>query len=120
MLSSSMAQLAAHSRLIRGHEGTIIMVEHGMFERLRITVIITVKPEMSNPCNASGGGTFPDYKFGKDEIKIPVEQSDMMTPHVGNFLAACGRARNRTWMSRRPLTRRSRSILLSSLTAKTR
>ena len=39
-------------------------------------------------------GTFPDYKFGKDEIKIPVEQYDMMQAHVGNFLQ-CMRTREK-------------------------
>ena len=39
-------------------------------------------------------GCFPDYKYGKDEIKIPVEQYDMMQAHVGNFLQ-CMRTREK-------------------------
>ena len=38
--------------------------------------------------------SFPDYKFGKDEIKIPVEQYDMMQAHIGNFLQ-CMRTREK-------------------------
>jgi hypothetical protein len=82
--------------LIRGHEGTIIMVEHGQFEGS--TPDITVKPEQVRlPKDADGKrqrGVFPDYKYGKDEIKIPVEQYDMMQAHVGNFLQ-CMRTREK-------------------------
>ena len=78
--------------LIRGHEGTIIMVEHGMFERY--SPYLTVKPEIVENPGTHQEGVFPDYKFGKDEIKIPVEQSDMMMLHVGNFLG-CMRTREK-------------------------
>ena len=84
VLSSSMANSHHIPGLIRGHEGTIIMVEHGMFERLDPD--ITVKPELVRLTRRPGTRPFPDYKFGNDEIKIPVEQYDMMKAHVGNFL----------------------------------
>jgi predicted dehydrogenase len=85
VLSSSMANSQHIPGLIRGHEGTIIMVEHGEFERG--TDHITVKPEVEHnwktheriPIN-------PNYKFGLDEIKIPVEQNDMMQSHIDNFI----------------------------------
>lgn len=90
VLSSSLANSQHIPGLIRGHEGTLIMVEHGMFERP--TPNITVRPEIVRLPGGDGHnrqmGTFPDYKFGKDEIKIPVEQYDMMQAHIGNFLGS--------------------------------
>jgi predicted dehydrogenase len=92
VLSSSMANSQHIPGLIRGHEGTIVMVEHGMFERP--TEFITVKPEMVRSPGAKEKGTFPGYKFGKEDFTIPVEQSDMMMKHVGNFLD-CVRSREK-------------------------
>jgi predicted dehydrogenase len=96
VLSSSMGNSQHIPGLIRGHEGTIIMVEHGQFEGS--TPDITVKPEIVRlPKGADGTahrGPFPDYKFGNDEIKIPVEQYDMMQAHIGNFLQ-CMRTREK-------------------------
>ncbi len=92
VLSSSMANSQHIPGLIRGHEGTIIMVEHGMFERP--TPNITVRPELVRVQGEQGRHTFPDYKFGSDEIKIPVEQYDMMQAHIGNFLQ-CMRTREK-------------------------
>jgi predicted dehydrogenase len=95
VLSSSMANSQHIPGLLRGHEGTLVMVEHGMFERY--SPYLTVKPELVRPPNAEDRaerGPFPDYKFGKDEIKIPVEQSDMMKLHVDNFVA-CMRSREK-------------------------
>ena len=95
VLSSSMANSQHIPGLLRGHEGTLVMVEHGMFERY--SPYLTVKPELVRPANAEDRaerGPFPDYKFGKDEIKIPVEQSDMMKLHVDNFVA-CMRSREK-------------------------
>jgi predicted dehydrogenase len=92
VLSSSMANSQHIPGLIRGHEGTIVMVEHGMFERY--SPYLTVKPEIVENPDTHQEGVFPDYKFGKDEIKIPVEQSDMMMLHVGNFLG-CMRTREK-------------------------
>ena len=95
VLSSSMANSQHIPGLLRGHEGTLVMVEHGMFERY--SPYLTVKPELVRPPNAEDRAErvpFPDYKFGKDEIKIPVEQSDMMKLHVDNFVA-CMRSREK-------------------------
>ena len=99
VLTSSMANSQHIPGLIRGHFGTIIMVEHGMFERS--TEFITVKPELKHhrengemKTDAIGG---PDYlaKFGKEEVKIPVDLSkDMMTAHIENFLD-CMRSRQK-------------------------
>src|SRR5581483_8672805 len=87
VLSSSMANSVHIPGLIRGHEGTITMVDHGRFEG--VTDHITVRPEYrtvrenGEPVKKPIG---PDYKFGVDEQKIPVEQYDMMTAHIKNFL----------------------------------
>jgi len=62
------------------------MVEDGKFERYSENLII--RPE------APHGHTFPGYKFGKDEIKIPVDRADMMQLHIGNFLS-CVRTREK-------------------------
>jgi predicted dehydrogenase len=91
VLSSSMGNSQHIPGLIRGHEGTIIMVEHGRFEGS--TPDITVRPDLVRLPDKSRG-PFPDYKFGKDEIKIPVEQYDMMQAHIGNFLK-CMRTREK-------------------------
>ncbi|MGH9675211.1 MAG: Gfo/Idh/MocA family oxidoreductase, partial [Bryobacteraceae bacterium] len=85
VLSSSMANSQHIPGLIRGHHGTLIMVEHGRFEGYASH--ITVKPEVrrgrdvARPIGA-------DYKFGTDEVKIPVEQVDTMQTHVNNFLTS--------------------------------
>src|SRR5581483_10999280 len=98
VLSSSMANSQHIPGLIRGHEGTIIMVEHGMFEEPTPNII--VRPELVRPPEEPGSsarrprGPFPGYKFGAEEIKIPVEQNDMMQTHIGNFLK-CMRTREK-------------------------
>ncbi len=92
VLSSSMANSQHIPGLIRGHEGTIIMVEHGMFERRTDNII--VRPDLVRIEGQEGRHPFPDYKFGQDEIKIPVEQADMMQTHIGNFLQ-CMRSRGK-------------------------
>jgi len=92
VLSSSMANSQHIPGLIRGHEGTLIMVEDGKFERY--TPYLTVKPEIVSLSDNDEKGPFPDYKYGKEEVRIPVEQSDMMMAHVGNFLH-CMRTREK-------------------------
>jgi len=87
VLSSSMANSQHIPGLIRGHEGTIIMVDHGMFEAP--TDHITVKPESVRNDKDERVAITPEYgqKFGLDPIEIPVDQEpDMMTRHVANFL----------------------------------
>jgi len=90
VLSASMANSQHIPGLIRGHAGTIIMVEHGQFEGS--TPYITVKPEKK-------GKNFIDpewaTKFGNDkDFQIPVEQKDLMDAHMGNFLE-CMRSRQK-------------------------
>jgi predicted dehydrogenase len=92
VLSSSMANSQHIPGLIRGHEGTIIMVEHGKFEEP--TPDIVVRPDLVRIEGQEGRHPFPDYKFGADEIRIPVEQYSMMQAHIGNFLK-CMRTREK-------------------------
>jgi len=97
VLSSSMGNSQHIPGLIRGHEGTIIMVEHGKFEEPTPNII--VRPEIvelpdQNNTDSRKEGTFPGYKFGSEEIKIPVEQYDMMQAHIANFLQ-CMRSRQK-------------------------
>ncbi len=101
VLSSSMANSHHIPGLIRGHEGTIIMVEHGMFERT--TDFITVLPEVTRRRSPGGGapelkaigGDAYAQKFGTEPIKIAVDNSvDMMTAHIDNFLK-CMRTREK-------------------------
>lgn len=95
VLSSSMANSQHIPGLIRGHEGSIIMVEHGMFERT--TDFITVRPETVRV--GRGEETHrellnPNYKFGMEEFTIPVAKTDMMEAHINNFLH-CMRTREK-------------------------
>lgn len=86
VLSSSMANSQHIPGLIRGHEGSIIMVEHGRFEGY--SPFITVKPEKRVISD--------DYKakFGAEDIKVAVEENNTMQAHVGNFLQ-CMRSRQK-------------------------
>lgn len=86
VLSASMANSQHIPGLIRGHEGSLVMVEHGRFEGY--SPFITVKPE-KRVISA-------DYKakWGENEIKIPVEENNTMQAHVGNFLQ-CMRSREK-------------------------
>jgi len=76
---------------IRGHEGTLIMVEHGRFEGF--APHITVKPELVGRDRKPISDAYM-AKFGKDEIKIMVDPTDTMSVHVGNFLD-CVRSRQK-------------------------
>jgi predicted dehydrogenase len=82
VLSSSMANSQHIPGLIRGHEGTIIMVDHGQFERM--VPNITVKPEMRGQ-KPIGGDAYAE-KFGTKDIVIPIDQKDPMAAHIENFL----------------------------------
>ncbi len=90
VLSSSMANSQHIPGLIRGHEGTIIMVDNGMFEST--TDHITLKPEVSRRRGPNREtpptvtSMFEGYKFGVEEVKIPVEKTDTMATHINNFL----------------------------------
>ena len=88
VLSSSMANRTHIPGLIRGHAGTIELVSHGEFERM--VPFITVTPQVErNPetkqREAIGGKEYA-AKFGTEPIKIPIDQTDMMALHIGNFL----------------------------------
>ena len=96
VLSASMANSQHIPGLIRGHEGTIIMVDHGQFERM--APYITVKPEMKSKPGSPElqpiGGERYAGKFGTKEIQIPIDQKDPMVAHVENFLQ-CMRTREK-------------------------
>ncbi len=85
-LGSSMANSRHIPGLIRGHMGSIVMVEHGEFERP--TDHISVFPEKNVIDDAYKA------KFGDAETDIPVQQTDMMATHIGNFLS-CIRSREK-------------------------
>jgi predicted dehydrogenase len=92
VLSSSMANDTHIPGMIRGHAGTIIMVEHGQFERT--VPYITVKPQVrrvgrgEDARMAAIGGEEYEKKFGTKDIQIPIEQRDMMDAHIDNFLSS--------------------------------
>ena len=100
VLSSSMANDTHIPGLIRGHEGTLIMVDHGKFESM--VPYITVKPQLTGGRIVDGkltgakaiGGDAYTAKFGLSEIQIPVDQKDMMVAHMENFLG-CMRTREK-------------------------
>ncbi len=86
VLTSSMANSQHIPGLIRGHEGTIIMVDHGMFEGH--TDHITLRPEKRVINDAYKA------KYGDVEKIIPIEERDMMSTHINNFLD-CVRSRQK-------------------------
>jgi predicted dehydrogenase len=86
VLSSSMANSRHIPGLIRGHMGSLVMVQHGEFERP--TDHISVYPEKKVIDEAY------KEKFGEEEIDIPVAPDDMMTTHIANFLS-CVRTREK-------------------------
>ncbi len=86
ILSASMANSRHIPGLIRGHEGTIVMVDHGMFEGR--TDHITVTPETNVIDDAYKA------KFGDAAFTIPVDQKDAMQAHISNFLG-CIRTREK-------------------------
>jgi predicted dehydrogenase len=85
VLSSSMANSQHIPGLIRGKDASLIMVEHGRFEGH--APYITVKPERA---------ASKEYlaKYGKEDIKIEVANTDTMDTHVNNFLD-CIRSRQK-------------------------
>ncbi len=92
VLTSSMANSQHIPGLIRGHEGTIIMVDHGMFEGR--TDHITLKAER----NVVGKNEEYRQKFGFGEDwadrSIAVDPKNAMTAHIENFLE-CMRTRQK-------------------------
>lgn len=90
VLSSSMANSQHIPGLIRGHAGTIVMVEHGMFERY--TPYISVKPEKWHGQYIDS--SWPE-RFGPgDEVRFDIPQEDTLQKHIGNFLD-CMRTREK-------------------------
>ena len=86
VLSSSMANSRHIPGLIRGHLGTIIMVDHGQFEgRTDNITLIPEKRVMTEEYRA---------KFGEEEKRIPIEKKDAMETHIANFLD-CVRSRQK-------------------------
>jgi len=85
VLSSSMANSKHIPGLIRGHEGSIIMVDHGEFEGR--TDHITILPEKRVISEAY------KEKWGSGEFQIPVEAKPDWT-HMQNFLD-CVRSRQK-------------------------
>jgi predicted dehydrogenase len=76
VLSSSMANSTHIPGLIRGHEGTIVMVDHGQFEGETDHITVTAE------------GVFQDdfvKKYGYQSMQIPVEDSGR-DAHMANFL----------------------------------
>ena len=86
VLSSSMANSRHIPGLIRGHEGTIVMVDHGMFEGR--TDHITLYPERRVIDDSYKA------KFGDKETTIPVEEKNVEIVHMTNFLD-CVRSRQK-------------------------
>lgn len=104
VLSSSMANSEHIPGLIRGHEGTLVMVEHGRFEGYAPN--ITVKPEkriISAEYKA---------KWGEEPIKIEVENKDSMDTHIGNFLD-CIRSRQQPTLNVETAARAQVAITLA-------
>jgi predicted dehydrogenase len=85
VLSSSMANSQHIPGSIRGHEGSIIMVEHGQFEGK--TDYITVKPERKTINDAYKS------KWGDKEIQIKVDEKPRWA-HMQNFID-CVRSREK-------------------------
>ncbi len=82
VLSSSMANSRHIPGLIRGYEGTIVMVDHGMFEGQ--TDFITITPERFKEEEFT-------KKYGSAELKIKVEPRPS---HYENFIV-CMRSREK-------------------------
>jgi len=86
VLSSCMANSEHIPGLIRGHNASLVMVEHGRFEGY--SPFITVKPERRI--------IDAEYKakWGEEPVKIAVEENDTMMAHIGNYLD-CIRSRQK-------------------------
>jgi predicted dehydrogenase len=96
VLSSSMANRTHIPGTIRGHAGTIELVNHGMFEGMvpYITVTPAVERNPETRQQEPIGGKSYGEKFGTKPIQIPIDQADPMQAHVGNFLD-CMRTRQK-------------------------
>jgi predicted dehydrogenase len=90
VLTSSMANSHHIPGLIRGHLGTIVMVDNGEFESR--TDHITLLPESSTIDDAYKA------KFGAQTKTIPVEVTNTEAVHMANFLD-CMRTRQQPTLS---------------------
>jgi len=82
VLSSSMANDVHIPGLIRGHDGTIMMVDHGRFEGRTDYITVTPQKHVAEEF---------EKKYGTKELKIKVEPR---TSHYQNFLD-CMRSREK-------------------------
>jgi hypothetical protein len=70
--------------LIRGRLGSIIMVEHGRFERY--APYITVRPDYGGTGQRNVVTEEYAARWGTVDVRIPVRRADMLTDHILNFL----------------------------------
>jgi predicted dehydrogenase len=84
VLSSSMANSQHVPGIIRGRLGSIIMVEHGQFERY--TPYITIRPDYNDRPDRNVIDEEYITKWGSVDIRVPVKRADMLTTHINNFL----------------------------------
>jgi predicted dehydrogenase len=84
VLSSSMANGQHIPGLIRGHEGTIMMVPHGQFEGRVDHITATAERQFKDKFVA---------KFGSNEVKLETDKT--REDHMTNFLR-CVRSREKT------------------------
>ena len=90
VLSSSLANSQHIPGLIRGHAGTLTMVDHGKFESY--SPYISVRPEIRNKRYIDP--TWPQRFGTEEEVRINVPQEDIMQKHIANFLS-CMRTRQK-------------------------
>jgi predicted dehydrogenase len=83
VLSSSMANSQHIPGLIRGHEGTIMMVPHGQFEGKVDYITVTAEREFKDKFTE---------KFGSNEVKLETDKT--REDHMTNFLR-CVRSREK-------------------------
>jgi predicted dehydrogenase len=86
VLTSSMANSQHIPGLIRGHLGTIIMVDNGQFESTTDHIALIPEPRVVDAAYVA--------KFGKEETSIPVEEENTDVAHAKNFLE-CMRTRQK-------------------------
>lgn len=86
VLSSSMANSTHIPGLIRGHEGTIVMVDHGMFEGRTDHITVTAERPFREEWSKKWGN-------GDTKLVIPVEDKGP-NAHMKNFLD-CVRTREK-------------------------
>ncbi len=90
VLSASLANSQHIPGLIRGHAGSLTMVEHGKFESY--SPYISVRPEKRGKQYVD---TSWPSRFGtEEEVRINVPQEDIMQKHIANFLS-CMRTRQK-------------------------